>query len=365
MSDPPKPPKPAGDPTGRRLARHRALILAEATRVARQLEVLLKRADYDFSACSELIRKVTEQEKNELQRAYGRIESRKKYKVGSSHALLEDRPRNILYIDESGRSYPEPQVLDTLPPTFALSAIALPEEKVDDYVAAANEIKLEFFGKTEITFHEPKMRRREDWFTFNGDEAKQEAFDDAINKLLTDTDFTVFGVGVRKEAFRREFVDSKVDPYLSTDIYSVAILMLLERYIEFLVAQTPKRLGRVIFESQGSVEDANHQLEYARILLDGSQWVPDSAFRNWLEPGLRFQPKCGSDPMEISDMFARDLFEWVRSDCTNTPKRWELFSRKIYYREDGNMGKFGVKVFPDSDIRERIEAHRVSCGVTP
>lgn len=26
------------------------------------------------------------------------------------------------------------------------------------------------------------------------------------------------------------------------------------------------------------------------------------------------------------------------------------------------MGKFGIKVFPDSDIRDRIEKHRQECG---
>lgn len=358
----PYPPKPKGDPEGKRIARDRALLLAEASRVARQLEVLLKRADYDFSACSELIKKVAQQEQNELTRSYGRIESRKKYKIGSSHPLLENRPRSILYIDESGRAYPEPHISGTPLPAFALSAIALPEEKFDDYVFAANEIKLEFFGKTDITFHEPQMRNREGWFSFGDDKSKQEEFDKAIDKLLINTNFAVFGVGIRKEAFRTEFVESGLDPYLSSDIYSVAILMLLERYLEFLIDQPIKRMGRVIFESQGSREDAEHQLEYARILLDGSQWVPSSAFRAWLETGLRFQPKCGSDPMEISDMFARDLFEWVRSDCTKEPRRWSLFSQKIYCRGDGSMGKFGLKVFPDSDIRDRIEEHRKKCG---
>ena len=35
---------------------------------------------------------------------------------------------------------------------------------------------------------------------------------------------------------------------------------------------------------------------------------------------------------------------------------------KIYRRGDGRMGKFGAKVFPDSDIRDRVEAHRIECG---
>ncbi len=115
-------------------------------------------------------------------------------------------------------------------------------------------------------------------------------------------------------------------------------------------------------ESIGSREDAEHQLEYARLLLEGSQWIPDSVFRNDLETGLRFVPKQGSHPCELADMFARELYEWIRGDCDVTPMRWDLFSKKMYCRGDGQMGKFGVKVFPDSDIRDRIEAHRLRCG---
>lgn len=306
---------------------------------------------------------MAESEKHEVQRGFGRIESRKRFKIGSGHPLLENRPRSILFIDESGKSKPEPPS-PLAPPYFALGAVAMAAETVEDYCAAANEIKQEFFGRTDITFHEPDMRHRDGWFHLAGDPVKQKEFDDAIIKLLEETPFVVFGVGVRKDAFQKEFVDSKTDPYLSTDVYSIAILMLLERYVDYLATQDKKRFGRVIFESQGPKEDAMHQLEYARILLDGSQWVPDSAFRAWLETGLRFQPKCGSDPVEIADMFARDLFEWVRDGCGVPSLRWDLFSKKVYCREDGLMGKFGIKVFPDQDIRDLIEAHRAACGAT-
>jgi hypothetical protein len=29
------------------------------------------------------------------------------------------------------------------------------------------------------------------------------------------------------------------------------------------------------------------------------------------------------------------------------------------------MGKFGVKIFPDADVRERIDIHRRNCGAAP
>jgi hypothetical protein len=351
----------AGDPSGRRLARRRATLLAEAGRVARAVEVLLKRAGSDATACSDLIKHLERQEQIELQRAHGRIEPRKRFKKHSPQPLLEKRPRSLLYIDETGKSRLEPIV----PSFFSLGAVALPEEEVDNYRAAADDIKLDFFGTTDITFHEPDMRDHDVCYYFGGDEKRQQEFDEAIDRLVADTKFVAFGVGVRKTAFEEEFVKSGVDPYLPTDAYALAIVMLLERYVDFLATSPTKRLARVTFESQGPREDAEHQLEYARTLLEGSQWVPDSAFRNWLEPGLRFTPKQGSDPMELADMLSRDVYEWIRGDCVTVPKRWDLLSRKIYCRGDGLMGKFGLKVFPDSDIRERIEEHRVRCGARP
>ncbi len=355
MSDPQK-----GDPAGRRIAKNRSLILSEAGRTARALEVLLQRANFDTSQCVGLIKELAKQEQAELQKAHGRIESRRRFKPHAPHPLLEDRPRNLLFLDESGKSNPEPLLAG--PRFFALAAIAIAEEDFDDYCVDADEIKRYFFKRTDLVFHEPYMRNREAPYSFGGNAARQAEFDAALDQLVRDTDFVAFGVGVRKTEFAKEFVDTGVDPYLPTDVYALAIVMLLERYIDFLSNAPKSRLGRVTFESQGPKEDATHQLEYARTLLDGSQWVPEGAFRSWLETGLRFTPKRGSHPVELADMLARDLHEWVRDGCQGTPKRWELFSDKIYCREDGQMGKFGVKIFPDTGIRENIEKHRKRCG---
>jgi hypothetical protein len=142
----PNPPK--GDPEGRRLARRRAGLLSEAGRVACVLGALLERADYDDAgACGELIKGLTKSEEAQLHRGYGRVESRPRFKKKNTGApLLEKRPRNLLYIDESGKSIPQP--LGPLhPPFFALGAVAMKQEEQDNYCVAADEIKLEFFGR--------------------------------------------------------------------------------------------------------------------------------------------------------------------------------------------------------------------------
>jgi hypothetical protein len=202
------------------------------------------------------------------------------------------------------------------------------------------------------------MRRHEGAFYFDGAPARQAEFDAAIDSLLSATTFVAFGAGVRKTAFHEQFVSTGIDPYLPSDCYTVAIAMLLERFMDFIATYPEVAIGRVSLESIGPREDAYHQLEYARLLVDGTQWVPATHFQHCLEPGVRFLPKAGSHPLELADMLARDLYEWVESDCMTAPKHWALFSARTYCRGDGSLGKFGIKVFPDSDIRELIAAHR-------
>ncbi len=153
------------------------------------------------------------------------------------------------------------------------------------------------------------MRFHEGPYYFSGDLERQAEFDAALRNLIEETPFLVFGVGVRKNGFESDFVGTGIDPYLPTDAYALAITMLMERYLDYLSTSRVKRIGQITFESQGPLEDATHQLEFARLFLEGSQWVPDAAFRAWLETGCRFTPKQGSDPMELADIVSREIYE--------------------------------------------------------
>jgi hypothetical protein len=267
----------------------------------------------------------------------------------------------MLYLDESGQSFPDRSGRQ---PLFALAGVAMSPEAIVDYAIASKELKLQFAIPSDVAFHEPEMRFKAGRWSFGGDRVRQNEFDAALMQLLELTPFTVFGVGIRKDAFEG-FVGTKVDPYLPVDVYSVAIQLLLERYVDYLaMAHDGKPMGRVTFESQGALEDAYHARDYVSTLLDGTQWIPGGGFRQWLETGARFVPKA-SGPVELADLVARDLQEWLRVDCVGYPGRWRFLSSRIYHRGDGLMGKFGVKVFPDSDIRAAIDNHRANCGVDP
>ena len=136
-----------------------------------------------------------------LLRGYGRIESRRRFKPHVGHPLLEQSPRSALFIDESGKSSPEPPTLSRSP-IFAFGGIAMNEEALDNYRVAADEIKLESFNRKEIAFHESQMRNREGPYCFSDDESRQAEFDQAIDQLVEDTDFVPFGVEHRAVPLR-------------------------------------------------------------------------------------------------------------------------------------------------------------------
>lgn len=261
-----------------------------------------------------------------------------------------------LSVDESGLSFVSRQNHEGW---FALGAVAVTNEDERAYRAHADELKRQFFAAPhEITFHEPLMRQRAEPFRFGEDTVRQRRFDDAVDELIAASGFVAFAVGVRKRAFARDFQAAGSDPYLPMDVYSLALQLLLERFVDYLHDQESYPLGALVLEAQGPRENADHQLAVAETLVYGTQWVSESAFRRYVEPGVSFVPKQGSHPVELSDMLARDVFEWIRSNCESEPGRWSLWDDKFYRRGDLRMGKFGLKVFPDSDIRDRIEAHR-------
>ncbi len=339
---------------GRRIARRRNLLLAEAGRAGRAFEALLRRAEYDASGLSDFLGAVAQEETRESMRSSGRVESRKRFKYKSGQPLHEERIPDYLFLDESGRANPE-----SLDPCFVIGGVAMNQSEAAEYARQADALKEEFFGRTDVTLHEPYIRNHEGWFGTGGSVERQRELCAAIDELVAGASFTLFGSGIRKEA-HAEFIASEEDPYLPTDPYSVAIQMLLERYVDYLATRGDDAMGWVTFESMGPREDAEHHREYIDLLLHGTQWVPNGAFRNWLATGCQFTRKQGSDPMELADMFSRDLFEWARGDCGEfMPRRWDVWQSKIYSRDDAMMGKFGIKVFPDSDIRDRIENHRL------
>lgn len=349
----------SGDPAGRLIAQQRAHHLSEAGLLAELLETAMRRADTspaEMEAVVVLRQGLKDREQAELLRAHGRIEGRERFRKrgGSGNPIADRWPTHALYVDESGRSDPASGAEES----FVLGAISMTAEQEDAYVRAVDELKMRFFGNTGVFFHETKVRSRDGAFGFSGDALRYADFVNTRDALIDDLDFTAFAVGIRKRVFVREYRDERPDPYMAIDVYPLAIKLLLERFLDFLAFLPSPRSGAVTMESQGAKENAEHQLTVADTLLYGTQWISEAAFRKFLLPGVTFKPKGGTSPIELSDMLAYDVVEWMNSNCSAEPSRWALWGRKFYRRGDLRHGKFGLKIFPTTGIVSEIEAHR-------
>ena len=316
-------PDQLGDQEGRRLHRWRAQRLSEAGRIAGLLDRLLRRAQLHYADLDQLVRRIGQAEQAELEAAHGRVESRKRFGGATAQPLLSRRTRNFLFVDESGSSRPNVDGKDDF---LALAGIGIHPNAAAAWAVKSAEIKRTFNLPPWAVFHEPDMRSRTVMWGFGADAHRQTDFDRALLDALEATPFTVFGAGIRKQAFGRLRVESG-DPYLPVDVYSMAIELLLERYIDFVaMSAEPRPMGRLKFESQGALEDAHHAREYVHVLIEGTQWIAGGAFRQLLETSPRFIPK-EEGVGEIADMLARDMQEWMRAGCTGWPGRWRLFFR--------------------------------------
>ena len=349
----------SGDPTGRRISRRRAQLLAEAGRIADLLHRTLDRAASPLvETVRDIVARIAHEERAVLHRAHGHVEGRRRYKrrSGSGNPVRDRRPVDILSVDEAG--VPHLQASPGPGDWFALAGVAMTQEAAGRYIAGADRLKLDFFGRTDVTLHEPLMRRRIGHFSFGGRPDRQQEFDASLDALIASCEFTAFAVGIRKRVVHEELGGGSSDPYLPAGIYSVAIQLLFEHYVDFLAHDPREPIGRVVWEAQGPREDAEHQRDFVDTLLSGTRRTSESAFRRFLEPGLSFVPKSGSHPTELSDMLARDVFEWIRDDCASEPAGWPIFGARFYRRGDGVSGEFGLTVFPDTDIKDRVAAQR-------
>lgn len=293
---------------------------------------------------------------------------------------FHDRPRERsiirLLVDESGVAYDVRD--DPQSDWFALGAVAMTDDACDEYRVNADRIKQEFFRDgTAVVFHASEMReamrggtgaRRK--YALRPGKSWHDVMQ-ALDLLIERTAFTAFGVVIRKWVFHREFTETGKDPFLPRETYGLALHLLLERFLVFLASAADSPIGSITLESQNPEMDARHQVCIAETIAYGTRWVSPQPLQLDIRPGVTFMGKQASHPLELSDVLANLLYQWVRSGCYDdkrprlgkygTPQLWESFCSKFHQEGDLRRGRFGLKVFPDSGLEGLLDQHRKWC----
>jgi len=343
----------AQDPEAKRLARARAAQAEEALQLLAlaQRRVVSLEDDALRNALDGLRRDLRRRFEADESRGGGHLEPRKKYKGRSQHLALEHgRGVITLYIDESGK----PQ-RDLDQPHFVLAGVAMDDDAAQAYVEAANTLKRNYGLPPSLCLHAPQIEKGVDDFAFGNDACIQAAFRQELDRLVASTDFRLLGAVIRKDKLAQLLSEGTEFPNLPPGLYEMALTFLAERFVDMLHAdQVLKPCGRLVFESIGNLEDALHQRAFADLLIHGTEFVSDGCFRGWLRPGCEFRTKDGSHPIELADLAARALLNWTRAGFSIDHTFLNLWGPKISTRDEVERGKFGIKVFPDTDIRDKV-----------
>lgn len=292
------------------------------------------------------------------------------------HDRPRERPLIRLLVDESGVAYDVRD--DPQSDWFVLGAVAMTDDACDEYRANADQLKQEYFMEgASVVFHASEMRRAMSGgtgargkYALRPGKSWREVMR-ALDLLVERTEFTAFGVVIRKWVFHQEFTETGKDPFLPRETYWLALHLLLERFLVFLASAGGSPIGSLTLESQNPEMDARHQVSIAETIAYGTRWVSPQPLQLDIRPGVTFMGKQASHPLELSDALANLLYQWVSSEFYankrprlgkyGTPQLWESFCSKFHQEGDLRRGRFGLKVFPDSGLEELLDQHRKWC----
>ena len=238
----------------------------------------------------------------------------------------------IVYVDESGD-----HGLLSIDPQYPVFVLAFCVFKKDDYRALAcpalQELKFHHFGHDMVVLHEHKIRKAIGPFSFLVNAARRERFMQDLNGLISSTPLTLIASVIQKGRLRERYA-SPQNPY------HIALAFGLERIASFLRAQGQgDRATHVVFECRGKKEDLELAQEFERVCAGANYRGERLPFEMTLA-----DKKTNCCGLQLADLLARPVGRKVMNPRESN-RAFDILEKK-FYRHEGRLQGFGLKVFP-------------------
>lgn len=244
--------------------------------------------------------------------------------------------KHHLFIDESGD--PSLSSVNADFPIFTLLGCLFEDPAYQEICAKISELKKEFFGSEHAILHSRDIRKCEGVFVKLFDLDIKAGFYEKLNKILTESKYTVIAVGIKKQDFIEKYGKIADDPY------ELSISFLLER----AVMETDNGIGNVVdimVESRGKVEDEIIQKRYNRLLDKGSGHITPNRFKKRFER-MEFRRKRENDcGLQIADLCAYPVARHLINPSDPYPP-YDIVEKKFRRGNNGSFIGYGLKIFP-------------------
>lgn len=278
--------------------------------------------------------------------AGGHVEPRKKPRFDETPQHQSQRKSYLVFLDESGVRAPKPQEQFDV---FVVAAAVVERTYFDRVlVSEVRRLKDAFFGEEKVTFHEPAVRQHKGVFYFEGDLARQREFCASYQDFLRGVDVTFVAAVLDRRRLAAEFGGEPIDEFLPRSNYALAYDFVLERVCNLLYSECDDGIGAIFPERVGKREDAELQLEHARLVTEGTRFVSQRWFQNQFKPGLHFYRKGEHFGIELADVMARTVADHY--NIGDEAACWDVLRHKLFC---GHMDRIdpgnrwgSYKVFP-------------------
>jgi len=202
-----------------------------------------------------------------------------------------------------------------------------------------NNLKKKFFKSTDLILHSRDIRKWQNDFKILGDPKIRNDFYNEINRLISQTEFTIISSAVLKNKLIEEYGPQANNPY------DLSLTFVLERSV-FLTDILNCQKVKVIAEARGKKEDSKLHDQYQIILTNGTQFVDSERFLKRFTDIDFKKKKDNIAGTQLCDLVAYPLANYVLyPDRENLA--FKVIEPKMYrqFPKDDFLG-YGLKIFP-------------------
>lgn len=240
-----------------------------------------------------------------------------------------------LFIDESGDH--GLTTLDPNFPIFLLCGVLMSDEDYLKLKSDLNSIKQTFWQNKSVILHSRDIRKCEKEFSLLFDLNLKKDFYENINRIVSSSNYVVFGSAINKNEYIKRFGK------LSNDVYEMALSFIVERAVFHLdaIKQVDKKL-QIIIEKRGKNEDKKLETHFQKLVSRGTGFVDASRLLGY---GLKIHFKNKSDNingLQFADLIAYPIARYIIEPQRANPA-FDLIQNKIYTK---NGKRYGLKKYP-------------------
>ena len=248
----------------------------------------------------------------------------------------QPHPKFHLFIDESGD--PSLSSISTSFPVFVLLGCLIEDAEYRKICTKITALKKEFFDSEHAILHSRDIRKCEGVFSKLFDLELKEKFYERLNAILSESDYMVIAVGIKKQEFIEKYGKIADDPY------ELSLSFLLERAV-MATDSNRSTVMHIMIESRGKVEDEILQKRYNRLLDVGSGHITPERFKARFEK-MEFKKKRDNDcGLQLADLCAYPVARNMINPNEPYPA-FDIVASKFRKNSSGAHLGYGLKIFP-------------------